>query len=236
MAKKKKKDKKNMGIDNQEMGQEQNSNDMAIEQAINPEATSFIDSDENLNQNEGIENRTPDGKLRDTIINDENGLQKYKKEINYKKHDGQETDEVKAITEKLVDERDDKDRITKLHGQNLDTYKTDHAYNLTTTYDDKKNTVLDSGEVTAGAEMGKKWDKTVSREQVGKYTKETETNAIKTPKKDGKPGEYDKSQTTEVKFISTDDKGKETHVYGWHINEQGEQSMAWGKKPADLNI
>jgi len=226
---------------NPEMGRELSPNDQAIEAAKNPEATSYLDSDPDLALSEKAENRTEDGKLRSVEINDDNNELKYQKNIAYKKVDDperpgkmKETDEVKAITEKLINKRDDQGRITQEQGKNLDNYKTGHEYAKTFEYDDENNTQTEKGEVTGGENKGEQWEKTISKEQKGEYTKQVETNTIKKPKKDGKEGEFEEFETTEVKYIGKDEQGKDIHVYGYHISTDGKKTMEWGKKPADL--
>jgi hypothetical protein len=208
-------------------------NELAIEAARNPEATSYIDGDPDLGLSEKNEHRTEDGKLRKVEINDDNGELKYQKNIAYEKVDDPEregkkieTDEVKAISERLITgrEKNDQGLVIAEKGKNLDNHKPGHEYEKTTQLDNDGNFVSESGKVTAGEKKGETWETTKSVEKVGDYTRETVTNAGK-KLVDSKLVDF---KTTEIKV--KDASGKD--VWGEHIGTNGTQTMEWGKKPA----
>lgn len=210
-------------------------NELAIEAAKNPEATSYIDGNSDLGLSEKNENRTEDGKLRSVEINDDKGELKYQRNVVYKKvddpeHPGQhiETDEVKAISERLITGREKNENgvVVTEEGKNLDNHKPGHEYEKTTQLDKDGNFVSESGKVTGGEKEGETWETTRSVEKVGDYTRETVTNAGKKMV----DGELEDFKTTEIKVKNAG--GKD--VWGEHIGIDGTQTMEWGKKPDDL--
>lgn len=163
------------------------------------------------------------------VIKDDEGQEVWRKDIAYVREPDPEregkhrdTDAVKAITERTFD-RNDKGLVTKETGTNLDR---EHSFEKAFEYDDEGNLTKESGQVTEGEKKGETWETTRSVEKVGDYSRETVTD---TGKKmvDGKLEDF---KTTEVKYTSSDGK----HVYGYHIAPDGERTMGWGEKPADL--
>lgn len=163
------------------------------------------------------------------IILDEQGNEVWRKDIAYEREqdpdtkEWKDTSEIKAVSERVFD-RDGQGLIIKETGTNLDRQ---HSYGKNFEYDDQGNQTRETGTVTEGEKKGETWAKTKTVEQVGDYAKETVNNSGK-HLKDGQLVDF---STSEVNYL--DDAGKS--VWGYH-EADGQRTMEWGKKPADLDI